>query len=50
MDLKELGNIELKALGFEQMKLLQQTQNNLMLIEQELQRREKEDGGKDDSN
>ena len=47
MDLKALSETELKALGYEQMSLLQQTQQNLALINQELNSRIKpKDEGK----
>jgi hypothetical protein len=36
MDIKTLSITELKALGFDQLTLLNQTQRNLALIEQEL--------------
>ena len=41
MNIKEMTEAELKALGYDQVKLLNQTQNNLQLIEQELINREK---------
>lgn len=41
MDLTKLSEVELKALGFEQMTLLQQTQQNLAFIQQELAGRAK---------
>jgi hypothetical protein len=39
MDIKTITEVELKALAFDQVKLLQQTQQNINLIEQELLRR-----------
>jgi len=36
MDIKALSITELKALGYDQMQLLNQTQRNLAMIEQEL--------------
>jgi hypothetical protein len=39
MDIKTLSITELKALGYEQITLLNQTQNNLRLIEQEINSR-----------
>ena len=41
MDLSKLSEIELKALGYEQLTILQQTQQNLALINQELTSRVK---------
>jgi hypothetical protein len=41
MDLKTLTETELKSLGFDQVMLLNQAQNNLNLINQELAGREK---------
>ena len=42
MDLTKLTDEALKALGYDQVKLLNQTQTNLTLIEQELAKRTKE--------
>jgi hypothetical protein len=42
MDIKTLSIEALKALGFDQFKLLTQTQNNLALIEQEIASRKPE--------
>jgi hypothetical protein len=39
MDITKLTETELKALGYEQVKLLTATQNNLAMIEQELAKR-----------
>jgi len=39
MDITKMTEIELKALGYDQVKLLQATQNNLAMIEQELAKR-----------
>ena len=39
MDIKTLSTTELKALGFEQITLLNQTQHNLRLLEQEINSR-----------
>lgn len=39
MDISELSITELKALGYEQIKLLNQTQQNLTIIEHELDKR-----------
>jgi hypothetical protein len=39
MDIATLTETELKALAYEQVKLLQAAQNNLAMIEQELARR-----------
>ena len=39
MDISTLSDTELKALGYEQVKLLQTTQHNLALIEQALANR-----------
>ena len=41
MDLTKLSEVELKALGFDQLALLQQTQQNLAMINQELATRTK---------
>ena len=41
MDLSTMTTTEIKALGFEQMALLTQCQNNLRVIEQELINRAK---------
>lgn len=43
MDLTKLSDIELKALGFDQLSLLNQTQQNLALINQELAGRNKKE-------
>lgn len=42
MDLKELDIKELKALCYEQIKLLKQTEINIQIIEQEINKKEKE--------
>jgi len=39
MDIAELTDETLKALAYEQIKLVQASQNNITLIERELQRR-----------
>lgn len=39
MNISEMTDEQLKALGYDQVKLLQATQSNLALIEQELARR-----------
>jgi len=44
MDITKLNENELKALAYEQMKLLQQTQQNLLILENELEKRKKENG------
>jgi hypothetical protein len=44
MDITKLDENELKALAYEQMKLLQQTQQNLLILETELEKRKKENG------
>jgi len=43
MDITKLSETELKALAYEQVKLLQQAQQNLALIEQELKKKKVED-------
>lgn len=40
IDIKTLSEVELKALGYEQVKLLQSIQNNINAIEQELRTRQ----------
>lgn len=40
MDITKMTDEALKALGYDQVKLLQATQNNLALIEQELAKRQ----------
>lgn len=47
VDLKDLSDVELKALGYDQVKLLQITQANLSAIEQELKSRAVKGQGKE---
>jgi len=47
MDITKLTIEQLKALGFDQMVLLQQTQNNLNLILAEIEKRKQATGGED---
>jgi len=54
-DIRVLSDQELKALGYEQVKLHQLTQNNILLIERELEKRAssptpKQDETADDKN
>jgi hypothetical protein len=49
MDLKTLELKDLKALAYEQVKLLNQTQNNLQVLENEITLREKEANSKGDT-
>jgi hypothetical protein len=49
MDITTLTETELKAIGFEQVKLLQAAQNNLALIEQELAKRQPREQPNDNS-
>lgn len=40
MDITKMTDVEIKALAYDQVKLLNSTQHNLNLIEQELQKRD----------
>jgi hypothetical protein len=44
MDITTMTDEQLKALGYEQVKMLQAAQNNLALIEQELNKRNQPKG------
>jgi hypothetical protein len=48
MDITKLDEKELKSLAYEQMKLLQQTQQNLLILENEIEKRKKENGDNTD--
>ena len=50
MELKDMNVEQLKALAYDQLVLLQQTQNNINIIQQEIANRQKiSEGEKDDT-